>query len=168
MDLNQFEIQILPFKDKIFRLALFLLSDKAEAEDATQEVFVRLWNHKNDLSSVENMQAFVLRVTRNLCLDKLRTINRRQEENYTLSTNNVAEETTVNPHEQTEQRDILDMVKQQIALLPEMQRTIITLRDIEELEFDEIAEITGLNENAIKVNLSRARKKIRDYFSSER
>jgi len=166
MDLHQFEIQILPFKDKIFRLALFLLSDKAEAEDATQEVFVRLWNHKNNLSSVENIQAFVLRVTRNLCLDKLRTKNRRQEEIDT--SNNVVEETMVNPHEQTEQRNLLDFVKQQIALLPEMQRTIMTLRDIEELEFDEIAEITGLNENAIKVNLSRARKKIRDYFSSER
>ncbi|MDR3705258.1 MAG: RNA polymerase sigma factor [Paludibacteraceae bacterium] len=166
MDLHQFEIQILPFKDKIFRLALFLLSDKAEAEDATQEVFVRLWNHKNNLSSVENIQAFVLRVTRNLCLDKLRTLNRRQEE--VDSSNNVVEETMVNPHEQTEQRNLLDFVKQQIKLLPEMQRTIITLRDIEELEFDEIAQITGLNENAIKVNLSRARKKIRDYFSSER
>jgi RNA polymerase sigma-70 factor (ECF subfamily) len=167
MDLHQFEIQILPFKDKIFRLALFLLSDKAEAEDATQEVFVRLWNHKNNLSSVENIQAFVLRVTRNLCLDKLRAQTRRQEE-VDSSRNNLVEETTVNPHEQTEQRNLLDFVKQQIALLPEMQRTIITLRDIEELEFDEIAEITGLNENAIKVNLSRARKKIRDYFSSER
>jgi RNA polymerase sigma-70 factor (ECF subfamily) len=165
MQLTEFEIIISKFKDKVFRLAHFLLSNKMEAEDATQEVFLKLWNIRNELSQVDNTQAFVLRVTRNLCLDKLRTINRRKEENI----NNLDLETrNITPQEETEQKDLLENIKRVIALLPETQRTIITLRDIEGLELDEIASITGLNENAIKVNLSRARKKIRDSFSHER
>lgn len=162
MNVAQFEIQIIPLKDKISRLAFYLLSDKAEAEDATQEVFLKLWNLRDDLSEVENMQAYVLRIARNLCLDKIRAQNRRAQPDDLAD--DVVVEKAENPHEQTEIRDTLSVVRKMIASLPEAQRTVITLRDIEGLEFDEIAEITGMNENAIKVNLSRARKKIRDFF----
>ena len=165
MKLKQFEIEVLPLKDKISRLAYYLLTDSQEAEDATQEVFLKLWNLRDDLSVVENMQAYVLRITRNLCLDKIRSQNRSPLRDD--STENEAVEKTKNPHEQTELRDTLSVVKKIIDTLPETQRTIISLRDIEGLEFDEIAEITGLNENAIKVNLSRARKKVRDFFTKK-
>jgi RNA polymerase sigma factor (sigma-70 family) len=165
MKLTQFEIQIIPLKDKISRLAFYLLSDKAEAEDATQEVFLKLWNLRDDLSAVENMQAYVLRITRNLCLDKIRAQNRRAQPDDLVD--DIVVEKAENPHEQTEIRDTLSVVRKMIASLPEAQRTVITLRDIEGLEFDEIAEITGMNENAIKVNLSRARKKIRDFFPNK-
>lgn len=165
MNLTQFEIQIIPLKDKISRLAFYLLSDKAEAEDATQEVFLKLWNLRDDLTGVENMQAYVLRIARNLCLDKIRAQNRRAQPDD-LSDDIVVEKME-NPHEQTEIRDTVSVVKKMIAILPEAQRTVITLRDIEGLDFDEIAEITGMNENAIKVNLSRARKKIRDFFPNK-
>lgn len=165
MNLTQFEIQVIPLKDKISRLAFYLLSNKAEAEDATQEVFLKLWNLRNDLSGVENMQAYVLKITRNLCLDKIRSQNRRAQPDDL--TDDIVVEKTDNPHEQTEIRDTVSVVRKMITSLPEAQRTVITLRDIEGLEFDEIAEITGMNENAIKVNLSRARKKIRDFFPNK-
>lgn len=164
MDLKQFEINILPLKDKIFRLAYYLLSNKAEAEDATQEVFLKLWNLRQELLAVENMQAFVLRVTRNLCLDKIRSQNRRAGADELFD--DAVVEKNNNPHERVELIDTLTIVRKLIASLPETQRTIISLRDIEGLEFEEISAITGLNENAIKVNLSRARKKIRDSFST--
>jgi len=166
MNLKQFEINVLPLKEKVSRLAFYMLSDRMEAEDATQEVFLKLWNLREDLLDVENMQAFVLRVTRNLCLDKIRAQNRRTQHDDLIGY--MGAEKTENPHERTESRDTLSVVKKMIATLPDTQRTVITLRDIEGLEFEEIAEITGLNENAIKVNLSRARKKIRDFFINER
>jgi RNA polymerase sigma-70 factor (ECF subfamily) len=110
------------------------------------------------------MQAFVLRITRNHCLDKIRAQNRKLQNEEAFGTEIV--ESSENPHERTELRDTLSVVKQIIMTLPETQKTIITLRDIEGLEFEEISEITGMNENAIKVNLSRARKRIRTIFSS--
>ncbi len=165
MNLKQFEIEILPLKAKIARLAYYLLSNMEEAEDATQEVFIKLWNMRDDLSAVENMQAFVLRVARNLCLDKIRAQNRKT--NKEDSNAPEAIERADNPYEKTELRNTLSVVKEVIANLPETQRTVISLRDLEELDFDEIAAITGLNENAIKVNLSRARKKIRMLFAKK-
>ncbi len=165
MDLKQFEIEVLLLKDKIARLAFYLLGNNEEAEDATQEVFLKLWHIKDELEVVDNMQAFALRITRNLCLDKIRAQNRRLQKNEAIEES--LKERADNPHEQTEIRDLLSVIKKQIAALPETQRTVITLRDIEGLEFDEIAEITGMNENAIKVNLSRARKKIRSLFTEK-
>lgn len=164
MDIAEFELQIISLKDKISRLAFYMLSNGPEAEDATQEVFIKLWNMRNELSVVENMQAYVLRMTRNLCLDKLRAQKRAGQ--LDDLENDIVADTTDNPHEQVEAKDALSVVKKMIASLPETQRTIITLRDIDGLEFDEIAEVTGLNDNAIKVNLSRARKKIREYFTN--
>lgn len=166
MNLSQFEIQIIPLKDKISRLAFYLLSDKTDAEDATQEVFIKLWNLRAELSGVENMQAYVLRITRNLCLDRIRALNRRSQ-NDEVSEDLVVEKDG-NPYELAEIKDTVSVVKKIILSLPETQRTIITLRDIDELEFEEIAEITGLNENAIKVNLFRARQKIRESFTKKR
>jgi RNA polymerase sigma-70 factor (ECF subfamily) len=166
MNIKQFEIEILPLKDKVARLAFYLLSDREEAEDASQEVFLKLWNMRDDLSAVENMQAFVLRVARNLCLDKIRAQSRKVKREDSNASE--VEEKTDNPYEKTEIRDTLSVVKHIIATLPETQRTVIMLRDIEELDFDEIAAVTGLNENAIKVNLSRARKKIRMLFTKKK
>ncbi|MDR1699215.1 MAG: sigma-70 family RNA polymerase sigma factor [Prevotellaceae bacterium] len=165
MDIKQFEIQILPFKNKVFRLAYYLLSDRHEAEDTTQEIMMKLWSLKNSLEKIVNIQAFILKMTRNLCLDKLRARQIRTSE--TFAEQSVAvQERAANPHERTEQRNLLEVVQKIIATLPEMQRTVITLRDMQELEIQEIEAITGMNENAIKVNLSRARKKIRDALNA--
>ncbi len=165
MDIKQFEIQILPFKDKVFRLAYYLLSDRYEAEDATQETMMKLWSLKNDLAKIGNIQAFILKMTRNLCLDKLRARQIRISETFAEQSATVQEQ-AANPHERAEQRNLLDVVRKIIATLPETQRTVITLRDMQELEMQEIEAITGMNENAIKVNLSRARKKIRDALNA--
>ncbi len=163
MNLSNFEIKILSLKDKIYRLSLFMFSNTLEAEDATQEVLIKLWNKRMELKHVENMQAFVLRTAKNYCLDKLRANKKDKEDD--ISDFDFEEKTDLS--KKIEQQDLIEHIKNMINLLPDTQRIVITLRDIEGLEFEEIEEITGLTDNAIKVNLSRARKKIRDSFQNK-
>jgi RNA polymerase sigma-70 factor, ECF subfamily len=161
MDLKQFEKNVLPLKNKVFRLAFHLLRHQSDAEDATQEIYLKLWTLRSELSNVENIEAYVLRVTRNLCLDKLRIKSRIET---MMQLNEEWTDETLGADKILENKDFVSLVRMVIDSLPETQRTVIYLRDVEGLEMNEIAQITGLNENAIKVNLSRARQKVRDAF----
>jgi RNA polymerase sigma-70 factor (ECF subfamily) len=163
MDLQQFEIKILPLKNNIYRLAKALLGNATFAEDAVQDIYLKLWGQRDQIERAENIRAFCFQLARNHCLDRLRVLKRNDFQE--LTDDNFSKERS--PYEQVEQQDLVEKVKQLIALLPEQQRTVIHLRDIEDLEFDEIAQITGLTENAIKVNLSRARQRIRELFNGE-
>ncbi len=158
MNQNTFISLINPVKDKMFRLALRLLISKESAEDATQEVFLKLWNGNAKIKDYANLEAFAMTVTRNYCLDQLKS---KQNSNLKMIHNNYeSHERSI--HEQLEITDELEQVSQIIRGLPEQQKIIFQLRDIEQYEFEEIAKITKMNETAIRVALSRVRKKIRE------
>jgi len=158
MNQNTFINLINPVKDKMYRLALRLLISKESAEDATQEVFLKLWNGNEKIKNYANLEAFAMTVTRNYCLDQLKS---KQNSNLKMVHNNYeSHERSI--HDQLETTDELAQVAQIIESLPEQQKIIFQLRDIEQYEFEEIAEITRMNETAIRVALSRARKKIRE------
>jgi len=164
MDLHQFEIKILPLKNNIYRLAKALLGNATYAEDAVQDIYLKLWDQREQIEKADNIRAFCLQLARNHCLDQLRILKRNDFQEITDDRISLER----SPYEQVEQQDLVNKVKKLMALLPEQQRTIIHLRDVEDLEFAEIAQITGLTENAIKVNLSRARQRIRELFNGER
>ena len=158
MNQNTFISLINPVKDKMYRLALRLLISKESAEDATQEVFLKLWNGNEKIKDYANLEAFAMTVTRNYCLDQLKS---KQNSNLKMIHNNYeSHERSI--HDQLEITDELEQVSLIINSLPEQQKIIFQLRDIEQYEFEEIAEITKMNENAIRVALSRVRKKIRE------
>ena len=113
------------------------------------------------LDEVENLQAFSMRSMRNLCLDTIRQNRETDELPVEI------EFIEPNPYQQTELKDLATRVKWMIDHLPELQRTIIRMRDVEEMEISEIAYVTTLTENAVSVNLSRARQKIRDQILNE-
>ena len=156
---RDFKTDVLPLSNKLLRFANQILQDEEEAKDVLQDVFLKLWQKREELGKVENLEAFAFRMTRNRCLDMIRS--RR-----TISIESMKKVRF--PEEESSDTDVLDLsnsvdqVKRIIAGLPDIQRTIIHLRDIDQLEFEEIAEATQLNVNAIRVNLSRARKKVRD------
>jgi len=158
MTQEEFKTEVLPLKDKLYRLAFRLLNNREEARDTIQEVMLRLWSKGEDLSEYRNIGAFALTMTRNLCLDKLKSRKWKEstfEEGYHDRVDNTASA-------KLENKDAVRVVKSIINGLPEQQKTVIQLRDIEELDFDEIAEIMQLSLNNIRVLLSRARKKVRD------
>jgi RNA polymerase sigma-70 factor (ECF subfamily) len=160
MNQNEFVHLIAPFKDKIFRVAKRLLVSTEEAEDATQEVLVKLWNKNESLAAYNSVEAFAMTITKNYCLDQLKS---KRAGNLKIVHYNFTDR-QAGLHQQLEDTDSLNWVEKIINELPEQQRLIVQMRDIEQYEFVEIAKILEMNETAIRVALSRARKTIREFM----
>ncbi|MDC1276624.1 RNA polymerase sigma factor [Algibacter sp.] len=153
---------VMPFKDKVFRLAKRLLVSREEAEDATQEVLLKLWNNKLKIAEYKNVEAFSMTMTKNYCFDKLKS---KQAQNLKIVHSNYEEKNTP-LQKQVELNDSVSWVAKIIADLPEQQKMIIQLRDIEDYDFDEIAKMLDMNNTAVRVALSRARKTIREKLTN--
>lgn len=142
----------------MYRLALRLLVSKEAAEDATQEVMMKLWDRKQKIKEYANVEAYAMTVTKNYCLDQLKL---KYNNNLRIVHQNYESDTTSIQREM-EVKDELSWVDKIIKELPEQQQVIFQLRDVEQYEFEEIAEIVGMAPTAIRVALSRARKRIRE------
>ena len=156
---RDFKTRVLPVSKKLLRFATHFLKDEDEAHDVVQDVFLKLWQKRDSLEKIENVEAFAMRMTRNRCLDIIRA-NRVVP--IDAETDRKMKEESVDVHSQVELSETAKQIKKLIGELPDLQRTVMQLRDIEQLEYEEIAERTELKVNAIRVNLSRARKKVRD------
>lgn len=158
MNLNEFKNTILPIKNKLFRFALSINNDRVEAEDIVQEVFIKVWNKRQHLAQIDNLEAWCMKLTRNLTIDKLRSKHKRTrqlEAEFDISSNEAT------PHVKAEVNDIFNRVRKLINQLPQKMRMVIQLRDIEELTYKEISEALDMPINQVKINLFRARKQIR-------
>ncbi|WP_237275962.1 RNA polymerase sigma factor [Tenacibaculum ovolyticum] len=158
MNQSDFLKVVLPFKDKVFRLAKRLLVSREEAEDATQELIFKLWRNKEKLSDYRNIEAFAMTMTKNYCYDRLKS---KQASNLTLVHSNYKEKDT-SLDKKVEHNDSVNLVHKLIEKLPEQQKIIIQLRDIEQYDFDEICKMVDMKPTAVRVALSRARKTIRE------
>ena len=162
MTQNEFLNLVMPFKDKVYRLAKRLLVSTEEAEDATQEVLLKLWKNKGNIESYKNVEAFSMTMTKNFCFDKLKS---KQAQNLKIVHSNYEENSTP-LQKQVEFNDSVGWVERIIQTLPEQQRTIVQLRDVEEYDLDEIAKMMDMNNTAVRVALSRARKTIRERLTN--
>lgn len=160
MNLEAFQNRILPTKNKLFRFALKFLGNEEEAKDVVQEVFIRIWNGRDQMNEVQNWEAWCMRITKNLSLDRIRSLTRKQ----TQPIENVfhVKQDSLSPLEATELKESMVRIDQIIAGLPEKQRQIIHLRDVEGYSYNEICDILELDMNQIKVNLFRARNAVRE------
>lgn len=147
-----------PVKDKMYRLALRLLTSKEAAEDATQEVILKLWSRKEKIKHYANIEAFAMTVTKNYCLDQLKS---KQNSHLRIVHQNYESHHT-SLQKEIELNDEMNWLSKIVNNLPEQQRMIFQLRDVEQYEYEEIAEIMEMNQTAIRVALSRARKSIRE------
>jgi len=147
-----------PFKNKLFRLAKRLLVSTEEAEDATQEVMTKLWSKKSDLRNYNSVEALAVTMTKNYCLDQLKS---KRAGNLSIVHNQYAD-AAAPLQKQLEDRDTWQWAEKIMAGLPQQQQMIVQLRDIEQYEYDKIAEMLGMNETAVRVALSRARKTLRE------
>lgn len=163
MNQAEFIKVISPFKDKVFRLSRRMLISIEEAEDATQEVLVKLWNSRAKLSSYSSVEALAMTMTKNYCLDRLKS---KQASEMRIVHNNYTDREP-GLYKQAEDRDSLGWVQKIMLQLPEQQRMIVQLREIEQYEFEEIAKMLDMNETAVRVALSRARKTLRDEMTKK-
>lgn len=160
MNTEAFQNRVLPVKNKLFRFALRFLNNEEEAKDVVQEVFIRVWNGREQMDQVQNWEAWCMRITRNLSLDRIRSLSRKSTQPIEESINIRNESLT--PHESAEADENMQRINQLIAGLPEKQRQVIHLRDIEGYSYNEICDIMEIDLNQVKVNLFRARNSVRE------
>ncbi|WP_405265788.1 RNA polymerase sigma factor [Cellulophaga sp. Ld12] len=149
---------VMPFKDKLFRLAKRLLVSTEEAEDATQEILLKLWTKNSAIEEYKNVEAFAMTMIKNFCLDRLKS---KQAGNLKLVHSNYKDDNT-SLQKQVEAKDSISWVEKIMQELPEQQKLVLQLRDVEEYDYDEIAKMLDMQPTAIRVALSRARKTIRE------
>ena len=153
-----FRDDVLPLKDKIFRLALRITLSRAEAEDIVQDVLIKVWNRRDDLAEVDSIEAYSLTVCRNLSLDRLQ---RKENDNVNLDDAPPTEADDAPPDLQMIRNERIYNIKRLIERLPIPQRAAMQLRDMEGKTYKEISAITGQTEDQVKVNIFRARQYIR-------
>ncbi len=158
MNLEDFKKSILPIKNKLYRMALRITANPAEAEDVVQEVFIKVWELRGEMDEVRNIQAWCMQMTKNRAIDKRRLRYNQAEEldkAYGLSSDNH------DPGRQAELSDAVSQVKVLMAELPDSQKIAMHLRDIEGLSYQEICETLDMPLSQVKTNIFRARKHIR-------
>lgn len=166
MTWDLFHEQVFPIRHKLYRFALRITGSVHEAEDVVQEVLEKVWKTAPEQTeNVQNWEAWCMTLTRNRSLDKTRSQSLRR----TTPLEGVTEQKSlsINPAQATERNDLVDRVKRMMQQLPEKQKLVMHLRDIEELSYEEIAESLAISLDQVKVSLHRARKTIREKMLEE-
>jgi RNA polymerase sigma-70 factor (ECF subfamily) len=157
MNKSEFTEIVMPFKDRLFRLAKRILVSDDEAEDAVQEVLYKLWRGRDQINNYRSPEAFAITMTKNYCLDRLKS---KQAGNLRIVHSNY--ESVGSMERQMEAEEGVELVKKIMEELTPTQKIVMQLRDVEQFEFAEIAKMLDSNETAIRVSLSRARKAVRE------
>lgn len=158
MDQKAFIQLVAPFKDKVYRVAERLLVSHDEAQDATQEILTKLWVQRSKIKQYRSVEAFAMTMTKNYCYDKLKA---KSSNNLKIVHNNY-EDHSGNTSRQVEVADEVAWLFKLMKNLPQQQQLIVQLRDVEQFDNAEIAEMLEMNEVAVRVALSRARKTLRE------
>jgi len=158
-----FHTDILPLKNELYRLALRITMNAADAEDVVQETMMKVWNRRDQWNQIESIEAFCLTICRNLSLDKVRRMD-NQAQTLDAAYDPKDQGVASNPEEQAIQSDRVQLVRQMISQLPEKQRSCMQLRDMEGKSYKDIATVLDITEEQVKVNIFRARQTIREKF----
>lgn len=167
MHLKEFKEKVYPLKDRLFRFAYWITKNSEDAEDVVQEVFIKLWHIRAKLEQYDRIDALAMRVTKNHCLNFLKS-----NKKLVALTNPPTINSTPEPILQLEYQELYKSMNKLINMLPDQHKMIIQLRSVEGYSTAEIAEIMELTENNVRVNLSRIRKKLRsgmsNYYDNEK
>ena len=163
MNRESFSILVQQLSRKLFGFAFRILRNQEEAEDVVQEIFIKLWNMREKLNDYRSIDALAATMTRNHCIDLLR--KQKNEFKGEVDFNNYSNLTANSPFENMVLKETGMIIEGIIEKMPENIRTVLRLHDIDGKSYEEIASVTGLNINTLRVNISRARKLIRDEFN---
>jgi RNA polymerase sigma factor (sigma-70 family) len=163
MQATDFIHLVQPVKDKLFRLAKRLLVSVEEAEDATQEVMLKLWKQKDKLHEYQSVEAMAVTMTKNYCLDQLKS---KRANNMSLVHSNYTDN-TASLERKLEGEDTWRWVENILSTLPEQQKMVFQLREIEGHEFSDIASMLDMSETHVRVTLSRVRKMIKEQIEKK-
>lgn len=164
MSRDEFQHTILPLRDKLFRFSFRFLMNREDASDVVQDVMMKFWEQGANMGKINNVEAWCMTMVRNKSLDQLK---RKGRQNSSIEEEFQHPSHHYHPEKQLEQKEALEKVKAQIALLPMNQRTVLELRELQGKSYQEIAEVLDLDISLVKVSLHRARKKLRETWIKE-
>ena len=144
----------MPLQQKLYREAYRMLCDQFEAEDAVQNLYLRLWEQREQLDTLIAPEAYCLKILRNICIDRWRVIRQRDE--GTLDDEMLVADAPPD-------NDTKDFIEHFLAVLPNEHRRVMQMH-MQGMPYDEIATLVGLSEGNIRVIISRIRKRFRDSF----
>jgi RNA polymerase sigma-70 factor (ECF subfamily) len=159
MNQEQFKKEILPLRNRLIAYSQRLTDNKDDAEDVTQEVFLKLWFMREKLKDCKDIPAFAFTIAKHLSLN---IIKHKKFECEELDEQWQSDD--LNPLQELECRDSVEKLLRLMDKLPNLQQSILRMKHIEGFETEEIASLTGCSMESVRMNLSRARKKIRDEF----
>ena len=163
MSRNDFEDLVRQLSRKLYGFAFRILRNQEEAEDAVQEVFIKLWKMKEKLPEYESLDALSITMTKNYCIDLIRKQKHMTRDDQYKHEQIVTGAAT--PYEEVIQKETGSILRTIISQLPDNFRELITLKEIDGLSYEEMAVKTGQNINTLRVNIARARKLVRDEFN---
>lgn len=169
MNKISFRNDVLPLKDMLYRLALRITQNRAEAEDIVQDTLIKVWQRRDSWETIDSVEAFSLTICRNLSLDRIALKERKNaslDEDGTGWQAKMQADNGQSPLEQAALKDRVALVRTLIDQLPEKQRSCMQLRDFEGKAYKEIADIMGISEEQVKVNIFRARQAIKQKFKT--
>lgn len=153
-----FRDKVMPLKDNLFRLALRLTLDTHAAEDIVQETLIKVWNKRTHWPHIASLEAYTITTCKHIALD---TLKKPHTHHIPIDTNTPHTALHTTPEDNTEAKNNIKILKQAINTLPQKQRDIFTLREIEGLTYKQISNTLNLPEQQVKVYLLRARQKIK-------
>lgn len=157
MNAEQYKAVFSGMKDKLYRYALRFVKESEAAEDVVQDVMHKLWQKRNEVDEIDNLEAWLMVLTRNRSLDVIRKSKDNMvniDEAFSVSDKNPI------PDKQLETTDLIAQLNACLEKLPEKQRNVFHLREIEQMTYEEICSATGYHLDDVKVSLFRARKHI--------
>lgn len=155
--MNEIKEIWLPLSDRFYRVAYHILESQEDAEDAVQELYLKLIKTPDKFSKIKDPAAFGITILRNICIDIIRRREKRKSEE--LHKYMIADESS--PDKAAAEKDKLRVLIQEIGRLPQKQSMVLKMRTIDGLEYEEIAQRTGLSQVNIRVLISIARKTLK-------
>lgn len=155
----------MPLSRKMFAVAYRFLQRADEAEDAVQDVMVKLWQMREKLPPGEQLAPFVMTVTRNLCIDRIRARREEEDEDIDLIASQGAEEVTLDTR--VDDHDRLQRMMELIKQLPPDQQKVLKLRAFDDLSTEQIAELLNMRNDNVRQLLSRARRQLKELATKQ-
>ena len=153
---QRFHSEYIALADTLYRVTFYMLESEAEAEDAVQELYLKLWEGRGQLDAVRQPKAYSIRMLKNLCLDRIRRVK-----HLTFVERLPETEFGRAQDDEIDGRHRLDKVLEAVKSLPERQRQVLLMRTVQGLSYEEISTATGMNYLTLRVLLSQARKRLK-------
>ena len=161
MNANEFKSAFMPYHAKLYRTAYSILRNVQDAEDIVQDAYLKLWNRREELDMAVCREAYCVTLVKNLCMDFIRSSHSNYEDVIDEERVGLADDDI---GERLEKKEENVRLRKMIDGLPDIQKKVMWLRDVNECSFEEIGVATGLNQVNIRATLSKARKRIREQF----